>query len=58
MKLAISQRLESYKFLRKWTALLYNRAWYTQKIGHIMESQDIASESRNQRLSMFGLNYE
>ncbi|CAG8054168.1 unnamed protein product [Penicillium salamii] len=58
VKSAMSQRPESHEFLRKWAALLYNGAWYAQKIGHIMESRDMASESRNQRLSMFGLDSE
>ena len=58
VKSAMSQRPESHEFLRQWAALLYNGAWYAQKIGHIIESQDMASESRNQRLSMFGLDSE
>ncbi|KAJ5977286.1 hypothetical protein N7501_000628 [Penicillium viridicatum] len=58
VKSAMSQRPESHEFLRKWAALLYNGAWYAQKIGHMMESRDMASESRNQRLSMFGLDSE
>ncbi|KAL2695292.1 hypothetical protein AAEP93_004045 [Penicillium crustosum] len=58
VKSAMSQRPESHEFLRKWAALLYKGAWYAQKIGHIMESRDMASESRNQRLSMFGLDSE
>ncbi|CAG8250571.1 unnamed protein product [Penicillium salamii] len=55
---AMSQRPESHESLRKWAALLYNGAWYAQKIGHMMESRNMASESRNQILSMFGLNSE
>ncbi|CAG8093494.1 unnamed protein product [Penicillium salamii] len=58
VKLAMSQRPESYEFLSKWATLLYNGAWYAQTIGHIKELRDMASESRNQRSSMFGLDSE
>ncbi|CAG8306664.1 unnamed protein product [Penicillium salamii] len=58
VKLAMSQRPESHESLSKWAALLYNGAWYAQAIGQTEESRDMASESRNQRSSMFGLDSE
>ncbi|CAG8930851.1 unnamed protein product [Penicillium salamii] len=58
VKLAMSHRPDSHEFLSKWAALLYNGAWYAREIGHIKESRDMASESRNQRSSMFGLDSE
>ncbi|CAI7641648.1 unnamed protein product [Penicillium pancosmium] len=54
VKSAMSQQPESQDSLRKWATLLYNGAWYAQEIGNVVESRDMASESRNQRLLMFG----
>jgi tetratricopeptide (TPR) repeat protein len=58
VKSAMSQKPESHDFLEKWATLLYNGAWYAREIGNIRESRDMASESRNQRLLIFGFDSE
>jgi hypothetical protein len=54
VKSAMSQPPESQDSLGKWAMLLYKGAWYAQESGNIVESMDMASESRKQRILMFG----
>jgi tetratricopeptide (TPR) repeat protein len=51
---AASHRPKSQDSLRNWAALLYKGAWYARMCGNILDSREMASKSRNERVKMSG----
>jgi tetratricopeptide (TPR) repeat protein len=58
VKAAILQRPESPESLRKWATLLYNGAWYASQRGFVADVRNMASRSREQRISLLGAEHE
>ncbi|KAJ5644831.1 hypothetical protein N7507_010842 [Penicillium longicatenatum] len=58
IKSAESQRPKSKDSIQQWTTLLYRGAWYAQESGHIAESREMASKSREYRQKTYGTDDE
>ncbi|KAJ5564008.1 hypothetical protein N7513_000250 [Penicillium frequentans] len=54
VKSAMLHQPESQVSLQQWATVLYRGAWYAQESGHVTESREMASRSRDCRLQLFG----
>ncbi|KAJ5675465.1 hypothetical protein N7462_008362 [Penicillium macrosclerotiorum] len=58
VKSAMSHRPKSQDCLQSWADLLYMAAWYAHQCGNILDSREMASVSREQRIKILGLEDE
>ncbi|KAL4745969.1 hypothetical protein BDW72DRAFT_207750 [Aspergillus terricola var. indicus] len=56
--LAIPQRPENRDSQRDWATLLYRGAWYAYSMGNFLDASKMSSESRKQRVAIFGADGE